>query len=344
MNEKKKHKIMLGIEVVLLCMIVAILGTNAASSNPPSNGVSYGKNNQTTVEGALNDLYTKANYGNATASQILKGQTALVGGKKVTGTMEDRGLAQYGGWGCGDVGCGSGDDAYYSINGLPEGYYHSDGNWWAPEARINANTLRTSLGITADKIVKGQSIAGVSGTGETGYSSCSSCCPTLASQTSSATAGAGDILSGKTAYVNGSKITGSMSNKGAVNATIAPGGTYTIPAGYHNGSGKVTASSCSTCPPSIMSSPALIDSGDFTDKTKEIQAEIGAYYLLYKAGTTNAVSGDTYSGCDVLLVERSVDGSGHNSAIALVKATSNKITITTTNSKGKGYKYAKITN
>ncbi len=344
MNEKKKHKIMLGIEVVLFCMIVAILGTNAASSNPPSNGVSYGKNNQATVEAALNDLYTKANYGNATAAQILKGKTALVGGKQVTGTMEDRGLTQYGGWGCGDLGCGSGDDAYYSINGLPEGYYHSDGNWWAPEARINANTLRTSLGITADKIVKGQSIAGVSGTGETGYSSCSSCCPTLASQTSSATAGAGDILSGKTAYVNGSKITGSMSNKGAVNATIAPGGTYTIPAGYHNGSGKVTASSCSTCPPSIMSSPALIDSGDFTDKTKEIQAEIGAYYLLYKAGTTNAVSGDTYSGCDVLLVERSVDGSGHNSAIALVKATSNKITITTTNSKGKGYKYAKITN
>jgi hypothetical protein len=88
MNEKKKHKIMLGIEVVLLCMIVAILGTNAASSNPPSNGVSYGKNNQATVEVALNDLYTKANYGNATAAQILKGKTALVGGKQVTGTYE----------------------------------------------------------------------------------------------------------------------------------------------------------------------------------------------------------------------------------------------------------------
>jgi hypothetical protein len=178
MNEKKKHKIMLGIEVVLLCMIVAILGTNAASGNPPSNGVSYNKNSQTTVEGALNDLYTKANYGSATASQILKGKTALVGGNKVTGTMEDRGLAQYGNWGCGSAGCGSGNDAYYAINGLPEGYYHSDGNTWAPEARINANTLRASLGITADKIVKGKTIAGVSGTGETGYSSCSSCCPT----------------------------------------------------------------------------------------------------------------------------------------------------------------------
>ena len=41
MNEKKKHKIMLGIEVILLCMIVAILGTNAASSNPPSNWGSH---------------------------------------------------------------------------------------------------------------------------------------------------------------------------------------------------------------------------------------------------------------------------------------------------------------
>ena len=200
MNEKKKHKIMLGIEVILLCMIVAILGTNAASSNPPSNGVSYGKNNQTTVEGALNDLYTKANYGNATAAQILKGKTALVGGKQVTGTMEDRGLAQYGNWGCGSAGCGSGNDAYYAINSLPEGYYHSDGNTWAPEARINANTLRTSLGITADKILKGQSIAGVNGTGET-------TCPTCLN-TSDATATAADISKGKTAYVNGNKITG----------------------------------------------------------------------------------------------------------------------------------------
>ena len=91
MEEKKKHKIMIGIEVVLLCMLVAILGTNAASSNPPSNGVSYGGNNQTTVEGALNDLYNKANYGNATTAQILKGKTALVGGRKVTGTMANRG-------------------------------------------------------------------------------------------------------------------------------------------------------------------------------------------------------------------------------------------------------------
>ncbi len=210
MEEGKKHKVMIGIEVILLGMIIAIVGTNAASSNPPSNGVSYSKNNQTTVEGALNDLYNKANYGNASAGQILSGKTALVGGSKVTGTMPDRGLAQYGSWGCGDAGCGSGEDAYYSINALPEGYYHSDGNWWAPEARINANTLRSSLGITANKILKGQSIAGVAGTGETSCPSCSSCCPTCPTclNTDDATATARDISKGKIAYVKGQKITG----------------------------------------------------------------------------------------------------------------------------------------
>jgi len=57
------------------------------------------------------------------------------------------------------------------------------------------------------------------------------------------TATAANILSGKTAYVAGSAITGSMTNNGAVTQTLSTtGSSYTIPAGYHNGSGKVTAS------------------------------------------------------------------------------------------------------
>ena len=64
----------------------------------------------------------------------------------------------------------------------------------------------------------------------------------LSGQTSG-TATAADILSGKTAWVNGSKVTGSMANQGAKTSSLNCGGSYTIPKGYHNGSGKVTANS-----------------------------------------------------------------------------------------------------
>lgn len=67
----------------------------------------------------------------------------------------------------------------------------------------------------------------------------------LSSQTSGS-AGSGDILSGKTAWVNGSKVTGTMANRGSTSSSLNAGSSYTIPAGYHNGQGKVTANSLSS--------------------------------------------------------------------------------------------------
>lgn len=56
--------------------------------------------------------------------------------------------------------------------------------------------------------------------------------------TNSGDAVAGDLLSGKIAWVSGAQVTGAMPNNGAV--TVTPGTVdQAIAAGYHNGSGKV---------------------------------------------------------------------------------------------------------
>ena len=61
------------------------------------------------------------------------------------------------------------------------------------------------------------------------------------SDTSADTAAASEILRGKTAHVKGKLVTGSMPNNGAVSGSInTVAGEYTIPQGYHDGSGKVS--------------------------------------------------------------------------------------------------------
>lgn len=51
------------------------------------------------------------------------------------------------------------------------------------------------------------------------------------------------MLSGKTAYVRGTKITGDMPNNGAVKGTISTReDKYIVPQGYHDGSGSVEIS------------------------------------------------------------------------------------------------------
>lgn len=96
----------------------------------------------------------------ATAPDVLSSKVFGSGGSaKATGTMPDRGQYQYGHFGSGTN--------YVAINALPEGYYHSDGQSWAPEARISNSDMASGIGLTAAKLLKGQTVLGITGTGFT---------------------------------------------------------------------------------------------------------------------------------------------------------------------------------
>lgn len=72
----------------------------------------------------------------------------------------------------------------------------------------------------------------------------------------------GDVLFGKTfSNADGTDKVGTMPNNGAVAPTaLDPGGSYTIPAGYHNGQGAVSAKS-NTATYTASSRGAALDMG-----------------------------------------------------------------------------------
>ena len=101
------------------------------------------------------------------------------------------------------------------------------------------NTLLDLTGdtITASDLAYGITAHDKTGSVITGES-------TKDSDTTDATAQQSEILATKTAYARGSKLTGNMTNNGAVTGTISTkAGQYTIPQGYHDGSGKVSIAS-----------------------------------------------------------------------------------------------------
>ena len=133
---------------------------------------------------------------------------------------------------------GSYDDYSYTI---PAGYHNGSGTVSISLETVNVIPTESAQTIdpTNGKVIGQVTVAAID---KSSY---------LTNWTSDATAVAGDILDTKTAYVNGSKIVGSMVNNSTTwdgeqsapidhTLTAVAGSTsITVPAGYHNGYGVV---------------------------------------------------------------------------------------------------------
>lgn len=94
------------------------------------------------------------------------------------------------------------------------------------------------MDLTADTVTKEKILKGYTAHGADGEPIVGTC--EFDANTQDATATEAEILAGKTAYNKGNKITGAMKNNGAVSGKISTkAGKYTVPQGYHDGSGTV---------------------------------------------------------------------------------------------------------
>ena len=96
----------------------------------------------------------------------------------------------------------------------------------------------TLIDLTTDTVTADKLLTGITAHGKDGELIEGTC--DFDANTQDATASASEILIGKTSYNKGAKITGTMKNNGSVKGKITTkAGKYTVPQGYHDGSGTV---------------------------------------------------------------------------------------------------------
>lgn len=152
------------------------------------------------IDGTLQGLQEGTADATAIAQDIVGSKTAYVNGEKLTGTLAIKTNT--------DTASNIYSTNYTSADSLTfEGEWASKYNRTAfdPGAKfnliVNESEIADKISLTADKIVEGNTILGVEGTAKTG-----------GIDTSDATATASDIVYGKTAYVNGEIVEGTIAD------------------------------------------------------------------------------------------------------------------------------------
>ena len=97
---------------------------------------------------------------------------------------------------------------------------------------------RTLIDLTSDTVTKDKILSGFTAHDKSGTIITGTC--DFDVNSTDATVAVAEIRDGKTAYARGAKLVGTMPNKGAVNGAItSKDEQFTIPTGFHDGSGKV---------------------------------------------------------------------------------------------------------
>lgn len=138
--------------------------------------------------------YIKTADATATADNIEKNKTAYVKGKKITGSLDSYRGSSYN---------AANSDCTWVSDGLKVST--KNGVYVGSSIVVPKVVVNNKIDLTAAKILSGQTIAGVTGTA-----------------TSDATAIDSNIEKGKTAYVNGQKVSGSMEVMQLVDGYVTP--------------------------------------------------------------------------------------------------------------------------
>ena len=152
---------------------------------------------------------------------------------------------------------------------------------------------QTLIDLTADTITADKVLTGYTAHGKDGEPITGTCDFDVNSQ--DATAQVAELLTGKTAYARGAKLTGTMPNNGGVTGTISTvAGQYTIAQGYHDGSGKVSIDSTEQAkiiPSNIKQGVEILGvtgtletSGSVTAQTKSVTPSTQQQVVLPDAG------------------------------------------------------------